>query len=124
VGKRATRKDFETFKEAFALWGVVLGLQDWAVSYQFTALPAHAKVSYDTASRIVLVTFSNSYAVSKESIRYIAAHEAVHLALADFSICARDRFMDEYQLDREEEAVVMRFENLIIYLENKLREEK
>jgi len=111
---KTTKKDFEEFKAEFNRMVELLGLKSWNVFFKCTKLNdgVAANIDYDTDSRCAEVSLNTiKYVVD---LKRSAKHEAFHLLLADLYESARDRFVDEKTLNKNEEAVIVALEKLDI----------
>lgn len=107
---KLTQKDFELFKSECQKWLTKFGMNDWKVYYSFDRLNGNfAECRYDY--RDCVATISLNKEISKFSFQHSdvinsAKHEVIHLLLARFHGMAKERFINQDEIDNEWERLV------------------
>jgi len=111
------KKDFEIFKNEFKKWQDRLELNDWQVYFKNEPLDdVFACIERRYNGRVATASLSTHVPdTAKEFIDTIssAKHEALHLLLSDLVGVAHDRYVDQDQINREEERLVVKLMSII-----------
>jgi len=107
-----TKKQLKEFKKYFEDYLKKLDLGYFDVFYYESNLNSVCQLNINTESKIIDVyydpniTQKRKHMLNTVSTKYLAKHEAIHVLLADFKNMAKSRFINEDQIDSEEEKLV------------------
>jgi hypothetical protein len=111
------KKDFEIFKKEFKKWQDRLELNDWQVYFKNKPIGnSFACLELQYTGRVASASLNTSVPDGDKEFRdpiSSAKHEAFHLLLSDLVGVASDRYVDEAQIDREEERLVVKLMSII-----------
>jgi hypothetical protein len=115
---KTTKQDFEKYKGFCEYWLRELGLTHWHVYYAHKKLDdCYARTSYQVSSGTATIEFNTSWdeyrAINDEELKSNALHEVLHLVTAPLLVEGEDRFSTQFNIDREEHAIVVRLTNYI-----------
>jgi len=109
-------KHFEDFKKHCLHYLDKFQLNDYDVYFEFKELDDNAKCIISSDGNITIafnkeIDFFNKEI--NEFIKEIAKHEIIHCLLGRFSCLAKDRYINEKELDNEEEHLVRKLCKII-----------
>lgn len=113
---KITQKQFEEFKTECLKLLNDFHLNDWDVYFEFEKIDEQANcyVIPDGNITITLATEINFLNKNKnEYLKELAKHEIIHCLIGRFSSLARDRYINEKELDTEEEHLVRKLTKII-----------
>lgn len=101
---RSMSKPIDIFKAEVRKMLQPLNMGDYDITVKVGKLKANdAEISADPKTRLVKIVMAESIDKDELHIRKVARHEMWHLFLAGYRHMARDRYVNEAQLDDEEE---------------------
>jgi hypothetical protein len=104
-------KDFELFRMEFLKWYGLLGLQDWDVYFDHRKADCEAGIDFNWLEKTATITLSIDWedgTVSDDKIKEDAMHEAMHLLICPLDRMAKDRYVNERDINRANEDIVRR----------------
>jgi hypothetical protein len=113
-----TLENFEFFKDCHKLYLRKFGLLDWKVYYDFCELErSFAVTNFQADSRIALTILGKIWPkyreINEETLELCAKHEAIHYLTQELWDLSRKRFVTLTEIDKIEEALVVKLEKLI-----------
>lgn len=119
---KTTKKHFEIFKEECQKWIERYALLDWEIVFEHTALNgSDATVSVNSNPSLATIALSTKVEWEgldfnmpfEDYIKFLAKHETTHLLTARIVALARDRYVSEKEIDKEEELLGNKLNQLI-----------
>ena len=110
--------EFNRYKKKFIKMQQILNLRCYHIYFKFEPIKnAYAKIFVDQEGGCATVTLSNE----EDKLQYnerpspeqLAIHEVSHLFMAKLGYLAKERFVDENELEIEEEKLVRILERLL-----------
>ncbi len=107
---KTTAADFKIFKKAFVTWQLRLGLTQYDVYFEHVHLRRkYAELDVNQMGKCVTARLNKDPGEGHVSDPAAdAKHEAVHLLLSRLSWLGSARYIEDNDIEEEEEAVVMR----------------
>ena len=113
---RITQGQFNLFKEECERWIKEFQLNDWDVYFQFKNIDSQSKCYIVPDGNITIVLATEIDFLDRnenEYLKELAKHEVIHCLIGRFSSLARDRYINEGELNTEEEHLVRKLVNII-----------
>lgn len=111
-----SEKWFDVFREEFINWIHHYGVKGWEFHYIHGDVEdARASVSTDKEARLALVTLSKTWSgipPNDFEIRKVAFHEATELFLSRINSLARQRYINENEIEEEIHNIIRILENI------------
>ena len=116
--KKTSKAYFHRFKKAFLYWQKRLGLTQYRISFTNKYHPDdYAEITIMQLGKCATVLLTTELTgPSADSIlnpEDHAKHEAIHLLLSRLTWLGQSRYIEQNDLSEEEEAVVVRLENVL-----------
>ena len=110
---KTTKADFNLFKKAFIAWQYKLGLTQYDAYFEHVFLKGlYAQIYIDQMGKSCTVRL-NKEAGPVYSPKDHAKHEAIHLLLSRLSWLAQARYIENHDIEEEEESLVRRLEKVL-----------
>lgn len=115
---KTTRRHFELFKKECLRLQVVLGLNGWTIAFEHVKLEGlNSKIVTSCLTKQATIALSSDHS-DVESLTDLvilrhAKHEMAHLLLADLDDLARQRYVQEGELDEAEHRIVRTLEKIL-----------
>jgi len=114
---KTTKADFRLFKETFLMWQQRLGLTQYDVVFQHVEIDGrYAEITIQQLGKLATVRLNsdtgNEYL--ETDVRTHAKHEAMHLLLSRLAWLGQTRYLENHDLEEEEEAIVRRLEKVLV----------
>lgn len=119
IEMKIPKSHFNRFKKKFIELRNVLNLRCYHIYFRFEPInDAYAKLSIDQQGGSATISFSSEekskiYLAERPSPEQLAKHEVSHLFIAKLGYLAYKRFIDEDELDIEEEKLVRILEQIL-----------
>lgn len=114
---KTKKREFETFAREFRRWQTLLSCNDWDLMFFCQKLDGnHAEIRADAKNSIADVMICSERDEKRDrpfDPAKLAKHEAMHLFLARLSYIASCRFVNDGELNDEEERLVRMLVRLI-----------
>ena len=118
---KTTAKHFAYFKERCIFWADKFGLDEWDIKYFHEnadsdrhSLATTHRFYLDCTAGIYLSTeWNNRNPINETSLDETACHEMTHLLLGNFALLGYSRFASRDELDKAEEALVVKLCKLL-----------
>ncbi len=119
--KKTTKAEFNRFKKAFVYWQERLGLTQYRIDFFHEKLRQNDGTTYYAQAQIFekdkFVKVSLTTEVQDKSVdegpEAHARHEVFHLLIHRLTWLGESRFLDEYEIEDEAEAIVVRLEKVL-----------
>lgn len=119
--KKTTDKHFKIFRQECERLINVLGLQDWSIYFAHDGKEEDGRFGFTSTkykSCVATVGLNKFWdadprLLNEEAIKDVARHEIMHLLLARLYGLACERGVSIDELEKEEESVVVRLENIL-----------
>ncbi len=113
-----TLEHFEAFQQAARAWQQRLGLHEWRLYFEHDCAEGfYSRIHYKCGSRVATIEFARQWdllrPLTEKEITLLARHEVCHLLTADLQTVAKERYLNEQQIDDAEEILVRRLEHVI-----------
>lgn len=114
-----TNKQLSEFKKYFKIYLDKLDLKYYDIFYHEEKIDSICQLSINVEAKIINVVYDpdinevRKRMLDVKSPKYLAKHEALHVLLAEFKRLAKLRFINEDQIDDEEEKIVQKLAKLI-----------
>lgn len=110
--KSKQKNEFKLFQKLFMKWVLEFGLTEYDITFEYLDTPDYnAYINANEDAKIALVRLSSGE--KDKSIPFLAKHEAIHLLLSSLKGAALDRFTTLAEVNRADETLVNKLENLI-----------
>ena len=111
---KTTVADFKLFKTSFLDWQVRLGLTQYEAYFEHVQLDGkYAEIDINQIGKVVTARLSKEIGDVLSYPASDAKHEAVHLLLSRLSWLGQARYIENQDLEEEEEAIVMRLMHVL-----------
>jgi len=111
-----TKRHFKIFQKEALLWVNEFGLNDWTIRFIHEDTPdALASCLSDNDAHRAYIALSPEWdrKPTTKRLKREAFHEVIELLLSKMDYLARERFIDEKEIDIARHAVIASLENLI-----------
>ena len=117
---KTSKANYKEFRGYVDYWQRELGLFDWNIHFEHRDEDdAYAKTFMSYKGRVATIVLNVDWfdrQVDSRGLKKTALHECLHLVTADLMCEAASRYTQEFDVEKAEEAIVVRLTNLIARL--------
>ena len=117
---KVTEKHFQYFKLRCQAWAERIGLGDWQIYHRKLPLDGcFAEASCQSTDHIATISLNSRWddsvrPLDEDELDRTAAHECLHIAIAEIGALARARYVSKEEIQEREEATVVRLQRAIL----------